>query len=301
MDSAEFYLSILENIDEGVLVINKDRTARYWSRGAERLTGFTSEEVKGMSCPFNCLRFASMDGKKECDGSCNIHKTFMSGESFSEYVSFNHKEGHKIPVQITVIPWYGTDGKTILGAVELIRDASDLANMEKSLETMKRLSLIDLLTEAGNRRMGEMRLATKLEEYHRYGVEFGILFIDIDHFKQINDEYGHDTGDRVLRAVAKTIRLHLRSFDDLIRWGGEEFLCLISSVNKHQLADIAEKVRKLVSETVVRLGSTGISVTVSLGAALVSSEDTLVSLVGKGDQAMYESKKTGRNKVTLRP
>jgi len=300
MDTAAFYLAVLDKLDEGVIVINKDRTIRYWSRGAELLTGYTAEEVKGSACPFNCLRFASMENQKECNNSCNIHHTIEFGEGFTEEISFMHKEGYRTPVKITVIPWFDNDGKTIVGAVEIMRDASELSNMRKSVEKMKKLSLIDILTEAGNRRMGEMRLATKLEEFNRYGVEFGILFIDVDHFKRFNDDYGHDAGDRVLRNISKTIRLHMRSFDDFIRWGGEEFLAIISSVNKHQLMDTAEKIRRVVSETFVAHGNSKLSVTVSIGAALVGSEDSLVSLVNRADLAMYESKKNGRNIVYYR-
>jgi diguanylate cyclase (GGDEF)-like protein/PAS domain S-box-containing protein len=300
MDSSKFYLSILENLDEGILVLDSMRKVQYWSRGAEKLTGYTVDEVKGLTCPFNCISFDVIQSKGTCSNNCRIHSIMETGKGYSEDIAFMHKDGYRMPVTISAIPWLSDNENKIIGTIEILRDASDLAKAKHDMKVLESLSLIDVLTEIGNRRMGEMRLATKLEEYNRYGTGFGILFIDIDYFKKINDEYGHDAGDRVLKIVAKTLKFNTRSFDEIIRWGGEEFLSIVSNVNKHQIVDVAEKLRKLVQETIVSYGTTNLSVTVSIGATIVNSEDNRISLINRADNAMYESKKNGRNMVTIK-
>jgi diguanylate cyclase (GGDEF)-like protein len=115
------------------------------------------------------------------------------------------------------------------------------------------MALLDPLTKLGNRRYGQMNLSGKLREFKRYGWPFGVLFIDIDKFKAVNDTYGHDAGDRVLRLVAATIRNGLRSSDVVVRWGGEEFVAIVASVDEEKLRHVGEKLRVLVERSSISL------------------------------------------------
>ena len=125
----------------------------------------------------------------------------------------------------------------------------------------------------------------------------GILFMDIDHFKNVNDTYGHVTGDEVLRVVAKTISHSVRPFDIVGRWGGEEFIALIADVDEKTLCSIAERTRRLVEQSKLPETFNTISVTVSIGATLARKTDDIHSLVERADQAMYQCKANGRNQV----
>ena len=161
------------------------------------------------------------------------------------------------------------------------------------------MALLDPLTELGNRRYIEMNLKARLEEMHRYGWPFGVLFIDVDRFKEVNDRYGHDIGDRVLKMVGKTMVNNLRSFDFLGRWGGEEFIAILANVNGDHLHSVANRCRLLVEQSSISIRDKDIRVTVSIGASPARLHDTVEMLVRRADRLMYGSKTSGRNCVMM--
>ena len=128
---------------------------------------------------------------------------------------------------------------------------------------------------------------------------FGIAFIDIDDFKLINDTYGHPVGDMVLKILAETIQNNFRKHDFLGRWGGEEFIIVFSDVNSDGLLDAAEKIRKLISTSSLRLKEENLRVTVSIGATIILANDTPETIISRADRLMYTSKKNGKNTVTI--
>jgi len=168
------------------------------------------------------------------------------------------------------------------------------------MKQLEEMALLDPLTRLANRQHIEANLQRRLEEYTRYGWTFGVLFIDIDHFKKINDSYGHDIGDKVLKLVSLTLQNSLRPFDFLGRWGGEEFVALVVNVNEKQLVHIAERARRLLEQSQILLKQDPIKVTVSMGATMAIRGDTLEDLIKRADRLMYRSKSAGRNRVSTK-
>jgi diguanylate cyclase (GGDEF)-like protein len=142
-------------------------------------------------------------------------------------------------------------------------------------------------------------LPARLNEFERYGWLFGVFFMDIDHFKNINDRYGHEAGDRALRMVATTITNGLRSSDTMSRWGGEEFIAFFPNVDADQLLYIANKLRILVETSSIFLEGNKIEATISIGATIARKEDAAITLMRRVDELMYRSKTEGRNRVSL--
>jgi diguanylate cyclase (GGDEF)-like protein len=159
--------------------------------------------------------------------------------------------------------------------------------------------MIDSLTGIGNRRYLQRHLESRREEYRRYGVSFGVLFIDIDRFKKINDSFGHPVGDRILRMVAQTVAANLRPFDEAGRWGGEEFVVLVANVDGHALSIVAERIRMLIEASGIEAAGKRLRVTVSVGAVLAEAGENAESVIERADQVMYQSKLAGRNQVAL--
>jgi diguanylate cyclase (GGDEF)-like protein len=143
-----------------------------------------------------------------------------------------------------------------------------------------------------------MRLKAELMMFNESFNPFGLLFIDIDHFKMVNDTYGHEMGDKVLRMVANTLRHNLRAADTMGRWGGEEFVILLNNLDESGLETVANKLNFLVAQSRLDTEQHALSVTVSVGATLVTKEDTMETLMHRADQLMYASKNAGRNRVT---
>ena len=168
-------------------------------------------------------------------------------------------------------------------------------------DRLERLAAIDPLTDAYNRRFGLARLKEEYSRAVRAEAPLGVLMLDLDHFKAVNDTYGHLVGDRVLRAVAGVCRRMVREGDVLIRFGGEEFLVLLPGAGLADLKLVGERIRRAVAETSVVEGEQRIAVTVSLGGATYSdgTTDSPEALVANADGAMYEAKAAGRDQLVL--
>jgi diguanylate cyclase (GGDEF)-like protein len=165
---------------------------------------------------------------------------------------------------------------------------------------MRRVAFSDALTGIGNRKHLEGRLSAALAEFQENSASAGLLFIDVDNFKNFNDTHGHDVGDKVLQMVASTLQHALRESDTTGRWGGEEFLAIVNGVPDGQiLFKVAEKLRLLVEHSSLSVGQQSLAVTVSIGGTMVARADTTEILVRRADDLMYQSKRTGRNKTTI--
>jgi diguanylate cyclase (GGDEF)-like protein len=168
---------------------------------------------------------------------------------------------------------------------------------------LRRDGLTDALTGVANRRFFERRLQEEISLWRRHGANLSCLLVDIDHFKQINDRYGHLVGDRMLQGVAQTLSTGLRSSDVLARYGGEEFALLLPATDSRQAGEIAERLRGAIEDAVAPPGSS-VPLTVSIGlASLDNMQRQLLReppgpwLLQRADQALYQAKAQGRNRV----
>jgi diguanylate cyclase (GGDEF)-like protein len=136
-----------------------------------------------------------------------------------------------------------------------------------------------------------------IEELKRYGLRVGLLFIDVDNFKQVNDTLGHQTGDALLSMVAQTIVNNLRPFDITGRWGGEEFVCVIRNIDLQGICELGERLRFLIEHSFITVNEQAVRVTVSIGATLIQVHDTMTTVIQRADALMYQSKQQGKNRI----
>jgi diguanylate cyclase (GGDEF)-like protein/PAS domain S-box-containing protein len=292
----DFFKKLLENLYDGVYFVDLERRITYWNNGAERISGFSAAEVVGKHCSDGILIHVDAEGCRLCTGSCPLAATIEDGRARESEVFLHHKAGHRVPVSVRVSPILDEEGR-ITGAVEVFSDnTSKTAALERVLQ-LEVLALLDPVTGVENRRHTEVRLQASLDALQRYGWQFGVLFLDVDHFKKVNDTHGHETGDKVLRMVAQTLGGNLRSVDSFGRWGGEEFIAVITNTSREYLCMVAERSRMLVTESELRAGPHRVRVTVSIGATMACAEDTIESVVDRADGLLYQAKADGRNRV----
>jgi diguanylate cyclase (GGDEF)-like protein len=184
-------------------------------------------------------------------------------------------------------------GHTIL---RLEHKAIDQVRLE---EELFHAAVTDPLTGIPNRRWFQERASAAMVEASRHGHPLAAVFIDIDHFKQINDRLGHETGDLVLKEAARRIDAARRAEDLLCRYGGEEFVLLLPHADLRQAATFAERVRAAVASVPFPVKGESLIVTISIGVACRHVEDPLEALLQCADQAMYRAKEGGRNRVVL--
>lgn len=174
-----------------------------------------------------------------------------------------------------------------------------------NFETMRRTSLIDPLTGVNNRRFLEQRIDEEIDRGLRNRQPLSCLFLDIDFFKRINDNFGHQAGDHVLALVAAAIKKQLRSNDVLSRFGGEEFVALLSGSGESISGEVAERIRGSIAELNIEFNGQAIPVTISIGVATFDSKlshknsvsETAGQLIQAADAALYRAKHNGRNRV----
>lgn len=297
--NSQVYINILMNFYEGIYIVDINRRITFWNKSAGRITGFKEEEVINSCCYNNILNPVDDNGVNLCLNDCPIYATLKDGKERNVNAFFHHKDGHRIPVSIRTIPIYDDD--RIIGVVEIFTDDSTEIKMHTEIEKLKAASTTDALTQVSNRMSTEMHINNKIEYYSLLGNSFGVLFIDIDFFKDVNDTYGHGIGDQVLILLANTLTHSTRNGDLVGRWGGEEFIVVLDDVSDIEVLQLlSEKIRVLAENSSLRNDDYNINLTVSIGATLVNKEDDLKSLVNRADQLMYESKENGRNRSTVR-
>jgi diguanylate cyclase (GGDEF)-like protein/PAS domain S-box-containing protein len=289
---------MFDNLYDGLYLVDRDRVIQYWNNAAERISGYTAVEVVGKSCSDNIITHVDDDGNNLCKGMCPLAMTIDDGRAREAEVYLHHKDGHRVPVSVRVSTLIDADGK-VAGGVELFTDISSFKALELKVKELEEMALLDNLTRLANRNYIEKELLVRFEEQKRIGIAFGLLFIDIDHFKRFNDTYGHDVGDHVLRFVADTLVKNARPYDLVGRWGGEEFVGIMRNVTHQQLEYLGNRLRVLVESAYIPLQDDKLNVSISIGATLVRDDDIIVNLLKRADTLLYKSKRAGRNRLTI--
>lgn len=248
-------------------------------------TGYTREEMIGKN--HNILR------AKEIPDAIykELWTTITSGHVWRGEIKNLRKNGETYWIRAVIHPVFDAHN-AIEGYLAIRHDIT----REKMIE---QTAVLDELTQIYNRRKFNAELEIALENYKRYGHSFALLMIDIDHFKEINDSYGHLVGDEVIKGVTRFIRMQIRQGDMLARWGGEEFVVILPFSNKENAMKRADNFREKIATSLcsalMKMCNVHEHVTCSVGVSNVEAEDTMDSLVGRVDRALYNAKENGRN------
>ena len=295
--SKKSFWQIIDNLNDGIYIVDRQRRIVYWNDAAEHISGYKAEEIVGISCADNILCHVDDRGTHLCTGFCPLAATIAEGTAHKAEVFLHHKDGTRVPVCVCVNP-LTDDAGDIIGAVEIFSDLRGKLANEMRLKDLEQMAMLDRLTNLANRHYLERELEVGFEAMKRYGSLFGVLFMDIDNFKNVNDLYGHEVGDRVLQFVAGTISANSRPFDLYGRWGGEEFVGIVRNVTPGDLRPLGERLRSLVGESFILLDDKPLRVTISVGATMVRDTDSIATLIRRADDLMYRSKAAGKNCLT---
>ncbi len=182
-----------------------------------------------------------------------------------------------------------------------VREEDKLRAMTRSLsarsETLEHAALTDGLTGMQNRRYFDDALREYIVEFGRIGKPVGLMILDLDHFKKVNDTHGHDVGDEALKAVANCLRTMTRYHDVVARLGGEEFAVVAPNMDAEMLERFAERIRKAIAAMTVMAGEVRLKVTASVGLAVWDGKEAAEEFFRRADRQLYEAKRQGRNRV----
>jgi len=280
-----------EASQDGLIMLDDKGLVVFWNRSAEMIFGYSREEMQGK--PLHRVVAIGADADK---AALAFPGFAQSGEGaavgvVTELVT-RRKDGTTFPVELS-LGSFRHQGRW--WAVGTVRDVTERKRAEALL---LELATTDGLTGLSNRRHFMERGGAELGRARRTGGPVSCLMFDVDHFKKVNDAHGHNAGDEVLRALARTARGSLRDIDLLGRLGGEEFGALLPETGLEEALLVAERLREAVATMGLTHAGAPLAVTMSLGVACAKGQgETLESLLRRADGALYEAKQSGRNRV----
>lgn len=291
--------TLAEALFDGVYVLDRERRIVFWNDAAERITGYPASEVLGRHCSDGVLVHVDDGGQHLCAGRCPAAACLRAAVRQDARVFLHHRDGHRVPVDVRVVPLAGDDGE-VTHVAEVFSDHRSPRELTARIAELEQLVMLDPLTQLPNRRYLDLRLEQRLLELRRYGWGWGALLIDADHFKAVNDQYGHLVGDRILRTLARTLSHAMRASDVLGRWGGDEFLALVTLAESDDLSLIARRLQALAGASQVDLpGADPLVPRVSVGGTVARPEDSLGDLLQRADDALWRAKAAGRGTAVV--
>lgn len=307
--SLEWLLDIFRSIDVGVVIVERDYNIKLWNSFMVNHSGIPSPKVINTNLFESFPELPAKWLKQKIDSVFLMNiRSFITWEQrpymfkFKNYRPITGTADYMYQ-NVTLIPLHSNEGEvTHVGLV--VYDVTDIAISQDKLESanklLGKLSRTDKLTQLFNRGYWEEMLRLEYERCRRTGQPCSLVMFDIDHFKQVNDTHGHQTGDAVIRNTAYTLKNTIRKTDIAGRYGGEEFAVILSGTDSSTSLYFAERLRKKIeSQEVIHEGNT-IRYTISLGIAEMDTQmESYQQWIEAADHALYDSKHSGRNRSSL--
>ncbi|MCA9072404.1 MAG: diguanylate cyclase, partial [Planctomycetaceae bacterium] len=292
------YLYLLESLYDGFHLVDIDRRFVIWNCGMERLLGHSPHSMTNHTWSGRKLKQATSNGTEIPDRECPLNMVMNTCRPVTHIMKYQHKDGHWVDVEAQTVPLLDRDGE-LQGVAEIFRDLSRTSRRPLEYRELKLAASRDALTSVANRGELETQLTLLVNEFGEKSAAepFSIIFVDIDHFKSINDTYGHAAGDQVLIETARLMQHETYSGELVGRYGGEEFVIICPSTDLHQAQKRAERLRQTIARSEFAQLS-GNSITSSFGVAQIEPGDSVASLLRRADRALYISKESGRNRTT---
>jgi len=286
--------SLLLGLGEGVYGCDQQGRCIFINPAALYMLGLTEDAVIGQN-QHRLFHHHRPDGAVYPDAECPVHQTLHDGQVRRCEEWFFRADGSGFPVDLVVTPL--REGTQRSGAIAIF---SDIARRKTMDEKLLHLATTDTLTGLANRRHFLAQVAQEAERIRRFGEPGALLMLDLDHFKDINDQHGHAAGDAVLKAFAQAVQASLRKTDSAGRMGGEEFAVLLPETAPEAARNFAERLRQTVAAMPIAFENKTLSVTVSIGVTSLDPADLAPEdALRRADQAMYKAKAGGRNRVEL--
>ncbi|MES9992075.1 MAG: diguanylate cyclase [Candidatus Thiodiazotropha sp.] len=291
-DSHNYIQRVVDAIADPTLVIDiNTHQLQLVNQSALNLYTNESQLKEGMTCyRLSHKRNTPCSGKHD---PCPITEIQKSKKSVSVIHKHYNNEGKVMYVDVRATPIFDETGEHVTQIIESHRDITDTINMEKQLQY---IAETDSLTQIYNRTKFDEELKKQIAWAGLSSNYFGLIMLDLDHFKDVNDNFGHDIGDAVLKTTVDLLHKRIRKSDILARWGGEEFMIIAPDIDQDDLFSMIESLRTAIENIEHEIAG---RVTASFGASIITHNDNMQSLMKRVDMALYRSKNSGRNRCTI--
>ena len=285
--------SVVDHSTDALITVDQHGVIQSFAGAAQKIFGYMTVEVVGQK--INMLMPELWRGEHDAYMGNYLRTGHAKIIGICREVTVQRKDGSLIPLDLTVTE-FALDGFRFFTGI-----LRDITERKAAQELLRVQATRDFLTGLWNRAAILDLLEKELSRSRREGAPVGLVFVDLDHFKQINDTYGHQAGDTVLRAASEKMRAIMRPYDLVGRYGGEEFLIVLPGCDEANLRKLCERLRAILADTSIEYEKKTISWTVSIGAAMANpaKETEAELLLRAADLALYRAKSGGRNRVEL--
>ncbi len=291
------YQNLLDNLYEGVYYVDLNRKIRYWSKGAEHITGFSSEDVLGRYCDDGFLSHTSLDGDPLCETGCLLQQSLSTGSYYKTEVFLKHKKGHRIHVSVRISPMYDTKNN-IIGAIQVFTNNELYLSIKNDEENESYALYFDKLTKLPTKYNMKLKIKNKIQEFRRYGWKFGLFLVEIEDFVEYKRKLNQAQMNDFISSLAKILKADLRPFDVIARWQSNQFMIMMVNVQKEHLKMLGKRLCSAVKKKGLPAVRRNEDVSIAIGAALVSEGITLEEILDKVNKFKNISLETGGDKVT---
>jgi diguanylate cyclase (GGDEF)-like protein/PAS domain S-box-containing protein len=289
-----FHAKLYNTLKDGVAFVDNEGRIDQWNVALERMTGLKSDAMIGKEWSSATIRLREHDDDQE-ERRCPVAECLHTQQRVRRAMAIEAPGDELISVHVEVALVKEPTGAS-LGAVIVIHDLSDRENLERRLENLHQETTRDPLTRVANRAHFDDTLTRFVKNASDGGKTFSLIICDLDHFKSINDTYGHPAGDEALKVFAELLRQHSRDGDLVARYGGEEFLLLTAECDNSAAGRRAEALREALESTRID-ALDGQVVTASFGVTEFQSGDSPATVLARADRALLKAKDNGRNRV----
>jgi diguanylate cyclase (GGDEF)-like protein/PAS domain S-box-containing protein len=290
-----FYRKLLESMQDAVVFVDSSQRIVLWNRAAERLTGIAAASVEHKHWSPALVGLRDERNQPVTDADCPVVLAIRTGVTSLRRLSVAGRNGQQVEIDAQLVPVYGKNG-VAHGTALLMHDASSQVTLEQRVQSLHERATRDALTQVANRAEFDRLLQSSVESHLERRLPCSLIICDLDHFKRINDTYGHQAGDEVLVSFGALLRRHYRSGDLVARYGGEEFVVLCPDCDNATATRRAEEIRTELAELPL-LAIGGKSVTSSFGVTELQCGDSPDTMLRRADRALYQAKENGRNMV----
>jgi diguanylate cyclase (GGDEF)-like protein/PAS domain S-box-containing protein len=288
LQDPEIFRNVLDSLQTGVSMADRNGKILFWNQGAERLTGHKRHEVVGRSRRDNTLVHCNGQGCVACGATCPFTRAMHEGKPQEAKMQLRHKEGHPVHVLMRIALLRDPHG-SIIGVAESFDEQKFESEREHNRHTLAAHGCVDKITGIPNHDFTQFHLSENLAGFVRYHLPFGVITIQVDRLEQFRATYCRQAADAVLRVVAQTMGNAFRPSDFLGRWAEDQFLAILINCPDHGVQRTWERIRKMVTCAGLRWWSDELSVTTSVGCASAQAGDTIDSLLHRVQTSLQQS------------
>jgi diguanylate cyclase (GGDEF)-like protein/PAS domain S-box-containing protein len=300
LNGPEIYQTVLDGLQTGVYIVDRNRRIRFWNEGAEQITGYLRQDVVGRFLREHLL--ATGDGVKDLDSDPDdpINLAFRDGKPSIMDVSILHKDGYRVPIVLRTNPIRNSHG-AVIGAAESFEKNRSASEWTRRQSAFADFGCLDAVTGVAAQSFMETQLRENLITFAEHNIPFGILLVQIDRMDQLRASRGPGVVPTILRIIAQSVENCVRPTDLVGCWGENQFIAILLQCKESEVALVGERVRRMIGRSEIEWWGDKFSVTSPLGGTGCRTGDKVELLIARAEASLKESIGKGGNCVTVLP